>query len=206
MNATKTKARYLTKSRFKLASDCPTKLFYTAKKEYANRDIEDQFLKSLAEGGFQVGELAKCYFPGGREVKSLDYDTAIEETNQLLKQENVIIYEAAIRFETLFIRADILVKQGNALDLIEVKAKSYNRSETFTTKKDGIKSEWQPYLFDVAFQKYVISKAYPECNVRASLMLADKDAICPTDGLNQKFSHCSGFRKAKGRKTSLSAQ
>ena len=28
--------RYLTKSRFSLVLDCPTKLFYTRKKEYAN--------------------------------------------------------------------------------------------------------------------------------------------------------------------------
>ena len=55
--------RYLTKSRFKLAHECETKLFYTNKKsEYADQSLDDSFLKSLAEGGFQVGELAKYYF------------------------------------------------------------------------------------------------------------------------------------------------
>jgi hypothetical protein len=37
--------RYLTKSRFKLATECPTKLFYTRKKEYADQSLEDSFLE-----------------------------------------------------------------------------------------------------------------------------------------------------------------
>lgn len=55
--------RYFTKSLFKMAYGCETKLFYTnKKKEYADQSLEDTFLKSLAEGGLQVGELAKYYF------------------------------------------------------------------------------------------------------------------------------------------------
>ena len=61
-------ASYLTKTRFKLATECPTKLFYTGKPEYADQSSVDPFLKALAEGGFQVGELAKAYHPGGYEV------------------------------------------------------------------------------------------------------------------------------------------
>ena len=68
-----TNPRYLTKSRFKLAMDCPTKLFYTKKDEYPDQSIDDSFLLALARGGFQVGELAKCYFPGGVEVETFDY-------------------------------------------------------------------------------------------------------------------------------------
>ena len=52
--------RYLTKSRFKLAMECPTKLFYTNKKEYANQKLDDPFLRHLADGGFQVGKLARA--------------------------------------------------------------------------------------------------------------------------------------------------
>jgi len=47
--------RYLTKSRFKLAEECPTKLFYTRKKEFPDKKGEDPFFAALAEGGFQVG-------------------------------------------------------------------------------------------------------------------------------------------------------
>jgi len=58
----------LTKSRFKLALSCPTKLYYYQRDEYENIQKEDKFLEALAEGGYQVGELAKCYFPGGFDV------------------------------------------------------------------------------------------------------------------------------------------
>ena len=181
--------RYLTKSRFKLATECPTKLYYTGKKEYPNTLLEDSFLMALAEGGFQVGELAKCYFPGGHDVKTLDYDASLRETNELLKQENVIIFEPAISHESLLVRVDILVKRGKHLDLIEVKAKSFDNAEEepFLNKNGTLKSIWKPYLYDVAFQKYVLKQAFPECSVHGYLMMADKNARCPSDGLNQKF-------------------
>ncbi len=43
--------RYLTKSRFKSATECPTKLFYANKiHEYANSMSDNAFLESLADG------------------------------------------------------------------------------------------------------------------------------------------------------------
>ena len=79
------KNRFLTKSRFKLATECPTKLYYTGKSEYANQKNYDDFLLALAEGGLQVGELAKRYFPDGQEVKTQDHNEALEE-NQPVAQ------------------------------------------------------------------------------------------------------------------------
>lgn len=194
------KKRYLTKSRFKLATECPTKLFYTGKKEYANQSLEDSFLLALADGGFQVGELAKCYFPGGHDIKTLDYGRALAETHALLQRDTVIIYEAAIATDTLFIRADILVKTGDGLRLYEVKAKSFDPGEAdpFINKSGTLKSIWKPYLYDLAFQKYVIGQALPQYTVSAHLMLADKSARCPSDGLNQKFKL---VKDADGRKS-----
>ena len=62
--------RYLTKSRFKLGLECPVKLFYRAKPEYKDQKIEDAFLEALAEGGFQVGELAKYKYPNGIDIET----------------------------------------------------------------------------------------------------------------------------------------
>ncbi len=86
---------YLTKSRFKLALECTTKLFYNDNKQYANRAFDDKFLEQLAQGGFQVGALAQCYHPGGVLVATRDHLAAFAQTLQLLQQENVIIFEAA---------------------------------------------------------------------------------------------------------------
>jgi hypothetical protein len=183
------KAKTLTKSRFKLAMECETKLFYTGKKEYGNSKMDDSFLKALADGGFQVGEIAKNYYPGGHDIKPLDYEEALAQTNELLKQENVVIYEPAIRFEDLFIRVDILIKKGSHFELIEVKAKSFDPKEEnpFLKKNGQVNAEWFPYLSDVCFQAYVFKNAFPDSVVSSYLMMADKSAMCPTEGLNQKF-------------------
>jgi hypothetical protein len=187
------KPRYLTKSNFALALDCATKLFYTSKDKYANQTTDDSFLKSLAEGGFQVGELAKCYYPGGVQIDELDYATALNRTQELLLREKVIIYEAAFQYHNFFVRTDILVKTGNKIQIIEVKAKSFrgNDPQDFMGKK-GINGAWLLYIYDVSFQKYVVSHACPEMQVKASLMLADKDAKASVDGLNQHFFLATG--------------
>lgn len=191
--------RYLTKSRFKLAVECPTKLFYTGKAEYPDQSMEDSFLAALAEGGFQVGALAKAYYPGGHDIKALDYETALAETNALLERENVTIFEAAVRYENLFIRIDVLHKEGNLLDLIEVKAKSVEDKKEMIGKRSGkIAPAWKPYLMDVAFQDHVLKKAFPDAVVRSRLMLADKKARTSVDGLNQKFKLVADANGRKG--------
>ena len=116
--------RYLKKSRFKLALTCPTKLFYTDKKEYANTSDDDAFMAMLADGGFQVGELAKLMYPAGVEIKTKDSTQALAETKQSLAQQNVVLFEPAIAFEGYLIRVDVLVKRGDVFEVIEVKAKS----------------------------------------------------------------------------------
>jgi len=97
------KPRYLTKTLFNLAHECPTKLYYYHKEEYPSTKEDDEFLEALAEGGFQVGALAKCYYPEGIEVTTLDHQEAIQQTNELLKRDSVTIFEAAICFEDFFI-------------------------------------------------------------------------------------------------------
>lgn len=181
--------RYLTKSRFKLALECPTKLYYTGKKDYPDRKMDDSFLQALAQGGYQVGELAKCYFPGGINIDELDHAVALAKTAELMQRENVVVFEAAFAFGNLFIRADIVKKQGNHLYLYEVKAKSFDPGNPKKPMfKDGaVVSKWEPYLYDVAFQKYVISNAHPDLKVIAYLMVANKAAVCEVDGLNQRF-------------------
>jgi len=185
--------RPLTKSRFKLASDCPSKLNYTSDKAYANKQTADSFLAALAEGGYQVGELAKCYYPGGHDINELDYKTSLEKTNKLLEQENVVIFEAAILYNNFFIRVDILEKIGNRVNLIEVKSKSYKGAdEEFLNKKGFVAKDWKSYLEDVAFQKYVMQKAFPSWNVKSYLMLSDKSRLASVNGLNQHFQIVKG--------------
>jgi len=46
-------------------------------------------MQALAEGGFQVGELAKLMFPDGVEVAVRDQSLQVLETTALLQRENV---------------------------------------------------------------------------------------------------------------------
>jgi hypothetical protein len=183
-----TKQRYLTKSRFKIGHECPSKLFYQDNSDYANEKLHDKFLQALAEGGFQIGELAKLYYEGGTEITERDHQKAHAQTLELLQRENVIIYEAAVLFENLFIKVDVLEKKNSVVRLIEVKAKSWRDGDSFTNKKGNkITSDWEPYIADIAFQTYVARKALPQFKIQSYLCLADKDKKASIDGLHQKF-------------------
>ena len=190
------KQKLFTKSAFKIALECPRRLYYAYdSKLYANQDLTDDFLKSLAEGGFQVGELAKVYYgiKGDADIDVLGYDEAVEKTKELFRNDTINIAEAAFRYGNLFVRADIIEKKGNDITLIEVKAKSWDPDSSFLGKRGGTESGIRPYLYDVAFQKYVIMKAlkelYPDqqFTVKARLMMADKSKLATVDGLNQMF-------------------
>ena len=192
----KNNERYLTKSRFSLAVTCPTKLFYTNKKQFTNNQTDDEFLLALAEGGGQVGELAKYYHPGGHNIDTLDSDEAIKQTNELLLNDKVIIYEAAFKFSHYFIRVDVLVKDGSKIELIEVKAKSFKTENKFYNASGFISTNWLPYFYDVAFQLWVMQNARPDFIITPYLMLADKNKKTSIDGLNQFFK----IKKENNRK------
>jgi hypothetical protein len=190
--------RYLTKSRFKTAVECPTKLFYTGKRTiYPDAKQEDDFLMALAEGGFQVGELAKLMYPGGVEVTARTHQTQIDDTARLLARDEVTIFEGAIAFGGMFARVDVLRKRGSQIELVEVKAKSFDSTSqrAFRGMRGGIDSKMLPYLHDVAFQRHVMNLAYPALEVRCFLMLADKSKTCSVDGLNHRFK----IRRQDGR-------
>jgi len=187
------KSKMLTKSKFKLGLECTGKLFYSLDKQYNNVQMDDSFMKSLAEGGFQVEEYARQHYPGGIFIQAdhHEYAFAHEDTMQLLrKRENVVLFEAGFKFEHLFIRADIVVKKGNHIQLLEVKAKSYDEHNTKKAilKDNGqLSSEWKPYLFDLAFQTYVMQQCLPGYTIESFLILADKNKVAKVDGLNQNY-------------------
>lgn len=183
---------HLTKSLFKIAEECPAKLYYAMHdKEYSNVQVDDPFMVALADGGFQVGELAKLYYPGGVMIDTLDKKEACRQTNELLELDKAIIFEAAFEYENFFIRVDVLRKDGIKLELIEVKSKSYDSGDwadlPFVSSRKKIDTKVRPYLEDVAFQKYVMELARPGMDVRSFLMLVDKSKVCASDGLHQKF-------------------
>jgi hypothetical protein len=110
------------------------------------RDVPDQQTESLFNTGYTVGELAKELFPDGIEIK-FDPDNfkgMIEKTKKLTANGTEVIYEATFSEDGIFAMADILVKNGDAWDMYEVKA---------STKVK------EYHINDASIQWYALSKA-----------------------------------------------
>jgi hypothetical protein len=191
---------YLTKSRFKMALECPTKLYYSMKggDEYYDKNIDSEFLQGLADGGQQVGELAKFKYhddPLGQKitVETLDHDAAVIETEIMLNRPGrVVIAEAALRKDLFFIRVDILIRDEltKSVELIEVKSKRVTTEDVekkFKKTSGGYAPQWLPYLYDIAFQTMVAQLALPGHIIQPKLLLIDSEKKCDIDGLHQYF-------------------
>ena len=193
----------LSKSDFKLAMDCPTKLYYK-KMKFPTQNYGNEYLELLAEGGYMVGKMATLMFPEGIDLSRIDDkdEAALVTINELTK-ENVTLLEAGVKYQDYIIRADILQKQGNVINLIEVKSTSWD-SATMDMNNERDANKKTEYLQDVAFQTWVIRKAFPQFIVKPYLMMPDKAKTTKMDGLNGLFeikkeelgtSNAAGFRK-----------
>jgi Domain of unknown function(DUF2779) len=179
----------LTKSRFKVALECPTKLAYCADETYFNAKQDDEFLEALADGGHKIGALAQRMYPGGIEITAPEPERQLRDTTAHLKRDQVTLFEPTVHVDNCLIRIDILVKRGLEVQLIEVKSKSFDATkQAFLGKRGAVTGDWRPYLFDVAFQCWVLRKAYPEWQITPYLMLLDSGAPSPVDGLGAMFS------------------
>src|SRR5688572_2053028 len=91
------RALLLSKSDFKAASQCATKLFYR-KMKYPDAKSFDPYLALLARGGYMVEKLAKLLHPEGITIDtSLGHNLAAQETLRLLgNEENVTLFEATL--------------------------------------------------------------------------------------------------------------
>jgi hypothetical protein len=189
------KPKTLSKTRFKLALECPTKVFYSLDGCYANQRQDDEFLEALAQGGIQVGVLAQLMFqehdPNAVTITAVDQDDQIRDTLALLTRENVTIFEATIRHDNLLVRVDVLAKRGSQVDLIEVKAKSWDPTVDSligkTSRQNPINPDWESYVYDVAFQERVLALAHPGFQIRPWLMVMDKSRINTVANLPLKF-------------------
>ncbi|MFX0090223.1 MAG: DUF2779 domain-containing protein [Candidatus Hodarchaeota archaeon] len=185
---TEKEPKFLSKTAFIVGRLCPRRLYYFKNSQYANKFDDDPQTIALLESGYVVGELAKLYHPDGHDIKVLDEEEALRQTEELMKQENVIIFEAAIKYEKFFIRVDVLVKRGNEIELNEVKSSSIDSTDySFTNRKGYLSSTYERILHDIAFQTYVVQQALPNYKLIPNLMLVDKSKQATVDGLNELF-------------------
>ena len=182
---------HLSKSDFKIARTCATKLYFKKLRYPSERD-DDDYLLFLADGGYMIEAIAKLLHPAGIEI-GFDNgpEASAQETMKALQaNDSVTLFEATLIFEGCLARVDILKKIGNRFELIEVKAKSVDTSKAgnpFRGVRGKITPSWQPYLEDVGFQYAVLRKLLPDAEIVPYLCLTDKAKTTLIASLFSKF-------------------
>lgn len=135
----------LSKTSLLKGMQCP-KALYLSKNPPAFEIPPDPNREAKFQAGHEVGFLARQLFPGGTEVPStgLSVTEQIAKTRELIKAGAEVIYEASLAFDSIFIKADILVRNGPAWEIHEVKMS--------TSVKD-------PNYDDAAIQYYVVTNS-----------------------------------------------
>ena len=123
-----------------------SKALYLSKNPPAIEILPDPDLEAKFQAGRGVGVLAQRLFPGGTEVPFSDSSVTeqIAKTRELIEAGTDVIFEASFAFDSIFIKADILVRTGTTWEINEVKMS--------TTVKD-------PNYDDAAIQYYVVTNS-----------------------------------------------
>lgn len=172
---------YLSKSDFKVARTCHTKLYYK-KSGFPSNLEDDEYMDYLARGGYQVGKMATLFFPEGIEINTgNNHREAIKLTEEYLLRDEITLFEAAIESKGKLIRVDILRKKGEQIDIIEVKSKSYDSDYELNDRENNL----DEYIEDVAFQFFVVKEKFPLAKITTYLYLPDKAKRTSSEGLNQ---------------------
>lgn len=180
---------HLSKSDFKVAHTCPTKLWYK-KHGFPTSTDQNEFMKLLANGGFIFGKLATLLFPEGVEIEG-GMEEAIRTTEEkLATNENITLFEPAISINDQLVRVDILQKIGNVIRVIEVKSKSFDSIEAIQQNNYWFdpKNKFKPYIEDIAFQSKVVKEKFPEAIVESYLMMPDKSTASVYEELINHFT------------------
>ena len=191
---------YLTKSDFKVAQTCPTKLYYR-KMGYPTLDDGDEYLAMLADQGYLVEALARALFPNGRHIGfQLDVEAAAWDTMDALT-DPCTLFEATFISRGKLARVDILVRRGNLFELIEIKSCAFNRAKNDALVAAGqpnlfhaarpphaLRRDWRPIIEDAAFQTAVVQDVFPDARVVSYLLMPDNGQPCTIDGLPHLFT------------------
>jgi hypothetical protein len=183
----------LSKSAFKTGLSCPRKLAYQ-RESYPSQADANPYMEFLADGGFMVEAIARALYPDGCEVSAASNEPPAEATRRLLNAaDRVDLFEPVFEHEGCMVRVDILSKRGDTIDLIEIKAKSFDSQEDgaspFRGKRGGISSDWLEYLQDLAFQTAVVRGALGRgVKVVPRLCVVDKAKTCNDDSIFTKIN------------------
>jgi hypothetical protein len=223
---------YLTKSDLKTARSCTTKLYYK-KLGYPTGDRVDAYTRILADGNFIITKIAHLLFPEGIYVSAnLNSEesiaNAVQETIAQLQKDDVVLFEPVLYAGHKLARADILIKKGDRIEIIEIRSKgfdsvahenlvNYRSLSLFRNKKTGkVGGEWRYIIEDVAYQvgilQEMLTEYLPELKAEISpyLLVPDRAKTTAIDHLASYFqiqkssTHRNSFSKFNGIDISFS--
>ncbi|MFA7290062.1 MAG: DUF2779 domain-containing protein [Melioribacteraceae bacterium] len=114
----------LSKSSYIKGLQCEKQL-YLYKHSYDLQDKITEMQLAIYRKGTSAGILAQSLFPNGIDASSsshFQYKEGIEKTYQLMQNQNQTIYEATFLYNGIVVIADIIVKQGDTINVYEVKS------------------------------------------------------------------------------------
>lgn len=95
--------------------------------QYRPLSLGEQF---RIEQGWEIGRRARALYPGGVLIEENDPIEAADRTRHLMTDPSIpAIFEATFLHEDYSTKADILLRNGNSWDLIEVKSSIRNKPE-----------------------------------------------------------------------------
>jgi len=192
---------YLSKTDFKTAFDCRTKLYYR-KHNYPSNLDEDEYIQFLADGGFMVEVVAKARYPHSVDLAGEhDHERACQQTKaEVAARMDAVVLEASVIFGRLLARIDILRREGGTLHLIEVKSSSIDQdpdddADDATSPFLAVRgknrgqptAKWKPYLLDIAFQTHVLRQVFPKFSVKPWLCVVNKAHVATVNETLDKF-------------------
>ena len=139
---------FLSKSDYMMAQNCVKSLWLKKNRKDLTPEIDEATQKRF-DIGEAVQNLAREFFPEGVIVPAESWDVINgSKLTKELSQKHDVLFEAFARLDNgAFCRIDVLKKNNDAWDLIEIKSAT---------------SVKQEYIQDLAFQKYVFENAgYP---------------------------------------------
>lgn len=155
--------RHLTKSNFKLGTECKQKLKFK-KADYPSTLEENEMLQFFARGGFMVEALA----------------------HSLMKHSNPSAeFEVTFEHERFSARVDGWQRFRDFAILTEIKATTVESDgpEQFLKKNGDVNKSWLPYLIDITFQVMVARRANPGLEIRPELCVVNKTKPCGLEAI-----------------------
>lgn len=177
----------LSKSRFVAGWQCHRQLWWRVFEPEAQELIPDASLQSVFDRGSAVGEIARDYVPGGVliDFPHDQIDRKLQATAAAINSNAQVIYEASFIGAGVFAAVDVLERNGDGWNLIEVKSTTQAKPE---------------HVPDVAVQMFALESAGLKI-IRSELMHLNRE--CRYPDLSNLFARTDLTVEARNLQTAV---